>query len=626
MTAMNPAWTSLTKAGSSILSANPNRSERRWTVRSASDGSQQRSTSSRSRRVILSGGSPGSIPARSPMIAATGEKVAVSVYDRGWPRRTTTAAPTPAPNSSARRDLPIPGSPTTVTSTGRPVEVARPRLWSRMACSPARPTKGIVRRAERVLSPSTGKASIASSKPFARTRRRRPNETMVEVRAWVVRPARSCPGWAEDCSRAATFTTGPVTSTWPLGLRPSAASPDPIPIRTSSGSASPAAWPRRRARARMARPARTARRASSSWTAGSPKTAITASPMNFSGRPRSASSSSAAAPKNWPRTSRARSASSLRPSPVESTMSAKRTVTILRSSVPTSGPTAAPQFGQNRAPSGSGRPQTAHVMTIPAEYAARHERSQDQGPQQGPPLLAALAEGAGIRCQQNRRSGRAGGETIDHAGTTGGHVLRAAGWRGCCGDRRQAEADDGDRRLLRRDQHARSWPGHRHYHDEQAFEAAGDESRTVSRRHQGQRRAVDQGAGRDGRTPACRHAREARIGLGPALPQLLDRLGDPARADVGGLDLEGRHQALLGAVGQPHEEFLGLGVAIERGREGGRQLNFTRLRVQLEVYVDHVSARHAGSLADFVADSEHERAAHDRDGAAVRIAVAGGAA
>src|ERR1700693_4954179 len=90
--------------------------------------------------------------------------------------------------------------------------------------------------------------------------------------------------------------------------------------------------------------------------------------MNFSGRPRSASSSSDAAPKNWPRTSRARSASSRRPWPVESTMSANRTVTTFRSSVPTRGPTAAPQFGQNRAPFGSVRPHTEQVMTTPAGY------------------------------------------------------------------------------------------------------------------------------------------------------------------------------------------------------------------------------------------------------------------
>jgi hypothetical protein len=51
-------------------------------------------------------------------------------------------------------------------------------------------------------------------------------------------------------------------------------------------------------------------------------------------------------------------------------MSTKRTVTIFRSSVPTSGPTEAPQLGQNRAPLGSGRPQTEQAETTDAEYAA----------------------------------------------------------------------------------------------------------------------------------------------------------------------------------------------------------------------------------------------------------------
>src|SRR5215472_455213 len=72
----------------------------------------------------------------------------------------------------------------------------------------------------------------------------------------------------------------------------------------------------------------------------------------------------AAASKKLPRTSRARSGSIFCARPVESTRSAKRTVTILRSSVPSSDSTAAPQFGQKRAPSGSGWPQTEQVMSL----------------------------------------------------------------------------------------------------------------------------------------------------------------------------------------------------------------------------------------------------------------------
>jgi hypothetical protein len=57
----------------------PNRRASRSTNRSASDGSLHLPTSSPSRRRIFSGGSPASIPARSPTIAAAGENVAVSV-------------------------------------------------------------------------------------------------------------------------------------------------------------------------------------------------------------------------------------------------------------------------------------------------------------------------------------------------------------------------------------------------------------------------------------------------------------------------------------------------------------------------------------------------------------------
>ena len=47
-------------------------------------------------------------------------------------------------------------------------------------------TNGIVRRTERVLRPSTGKAARPSSNPFAWTSRRAPNETADPVRAWAV--------------------------------------------------------------------------------------------------------------------------------------------------------------------------------------------------------------------------------------------------------------------------------------------------------------------------------------------------------------------------------------------------------------------------------------------------------
>ena len=67
----------------------PNSSASRSTVRSASAGSHQRSTRSRSRRRAFSGGVAVLEPASSATIAATGANVAVSVYGRA-PRRART--------------------------------------------------------------------------------------------------------------------------------------------------------------------------------------------------------------------------------------------------------------------------------------------------------------------------------------------------------------------------------------------------------------------------------------------------------------------------------------------------------------------------------------------------------
>ena len=288
--------------------------------------------------------------------------MAVSAWERARATSTVTSSSRQAVSSSASRDFPIPASPAMVTNAGIPVWVARARHSRRIVSSLDRPTSGMVRRAERVVRPSTGYAERSSVNPLARMFRRTPNATSDSVSVWVVPPASTSPGPAAVWSRAAAFTTGPVTRSCPAGPTPVAATPDSMPTRTRSGSASPSALPRRRRRPRIARPARTARSASSSWTVGSPNTAITASPMNFSGRPRRACNSSVAASKNAPRTSRARSGSRRSPRPVESTRSAKRTVIILRSSVPSGVATAAPQLGQKRALGGSGWPHTGQSI------------------------------------------------------------------------------------------------------------------------------------------------------------------------------------------------------------------------------------------------------------------------
>jgi hypothetical protein len=68
----------------------------------------------------------------------------------------------------------MPGSPRTVTSTGWPELLARKRLSRRIVSSLARPTNGIVRRADRIESPSTGKPASSAAKPFAGMSRRSP--------------------------------------------------------------------------------------------------------------------------------------------------------------------------------------------------------------------------------------------------------------------------------------------------------------------------------------------------------------------------------------------------------------------------------------------------------------------
>jgi hypothetical protein len=111
-------------------------------------------------------------------------------------------------------------------------------------------------------------------------------------------------------------------------------------------------------RACIANAARTARSSSSSCATGTPNTAITASPMNFSTVPPNRSISSTIASKNGRRTPRRSSGSSRVAISVDPLMSAKITVTTLRSSGVTSvavadpssveDPRGVPQFPQKR--------------------------------------------------------------------------------------------------------------------------------------------------------------------------------------------------------------------------------------------------------------------------------------
>ncbi len=228
------------------------------------------------------------MPAASRTIEAVGANVAESLINELLPTSVSTPGSTPAPNSSSSRDLPMPGSPTTVKSIGVPVACTRANDCRSSASSSARPTNGIVRRADRVVRPCTGNAASSVSNPFAGTVRASAKDTDVSVSARASSPTSTSPGAAAACRRAAALTTGPVIRSCDEGPIPVAASPDSTPTWTSSGRSSPSSWLSRRSLPRIASPARTARTASSSCVWGRPKTAMTASPMNFSGWPRSA--------------------------------------------------------------------------------------------------------------------------------------------------------------------------------------------------------------------------------------------------------------------------------------------------------------------------------------------------
>src|SRR5256886_5026994 len=95
---------------------------------------------------------------------------------------------------------------------------------------------------------------------------------------------------------------------------------------------------------------------------------ITESPMNFWTVPPQASIVEVITEKNRWRRTRQRSGSKRSPRVVDPVMSAKRTVTSLRSSSARS-PTAAPQAGQKRAPAGTAAEQRGHARSTPTNEA-----------------------------------------------------------------------------------------------------------------------------------------------------------------------------------------------------------------------------------------------------------------
>jgi hypothetical protein len=171
--------------------------------------------------------------------------------------------------------LPIPGSPTIVTSSHRRSATARCHASRIVATSRSRPTKTL--SCERSDAPATAtslKADTGSALPFRSSGSAGSTSAASRTSSTVARPISTSLGSAACCSRAATLTASPVASRSSV---PVTTSPVLTPIRPSMPSCGKAL--------RISTAARQARNASSSCTAGTPKTAITASPMNFSTEP-----------------------------------------------------------------------------------------------------------------------------------------------------------------------------------------------------------------------------------------------------------------------------------------------------------------------------------------------------
>ena len=183
-------------------------------------------------------------------------------------------ASTAARNSAASRDLPTPGSPTTVTSSQRRSSSARCQASAERSqlASPA-DERRLVPRARALRAPRrAGRPAPAPPSPSARAARPARSRPRRCTSASVSSPIRISPGCAACSSRAATLTASPVASRSSV---PVTTSPVLTPIRRL----------RRRARAgRRASPPPPGRPAARRprAPAGTPNTAMTASPMNFS--------------------------------------------------------------------------------------------------------------------------------------------------------------------------------------------------------------------------------------------------------------------------------------------------------------------------------------------------------
>ena len=267
--------------------------------------------------------------------------------------------------------MPIPGTPTSVTSWVERSRRDRRSASTSRSSSSSRPTSVALPVPPR-STPSRARGSSASQTgtgcafPLASTGGVSRYTISRSVARYVCFPTRIPSTGAADCRRAAVFITSPATIPSPSpGFASSETSASPVltAIRTwrsRSGSISLSCA----TASRTASAARTARSGSSSCDTGAPNTATTASPMNFSTVPPNRSSSSRA--RSWYVRSSARTSSGSLSSAraVEPTRSVKTTLTTLRSSRRAVVGVAAsdvPHAEQNFAASAFSAPQVGHA-------------------------------------------------------------------------------------------------------------------------------------------------------------------------------------------------------------------------------------------------------------------------
>ncbi len=138
--------------------------------------------------------------------------------------------------------MPTPGSPTSVTSCGRPSAAARSSCSSShdelARAADERRSRGLGRRAGVAARPS-GRAPGRRRHPASPWPRRSPaRRTRRRLRraAAVLSPTSTCPGRAACSSRAVTLTGSPVANELPSRGLPMTTSPVFTPIRSASRS------------------------------------------------------------------------------------------------------------------------------------------------------------------------------------------------------------------------------------------------------------------------------------------------------------------------------------------------------------------------------------------------------